>query len=85
MLRYKEIFLGSQCNNKCPYCPVCHKDVPQPDFNSLLDSLKKREDDNVDRDSAPVSSLDRGLKTPRPGFKMEDLEAERAGAKRTES
>ena len=47
MLRYKEIFLGSQCNNKCLYCPVCHKDVPQPDFNSLLDSLKKREDDNV--------------------------------------
>ena len=47
MLRYKEIFLGSQCNNKCLYCPVCHKDLPQPDLHSLLDSLKKREDDNV--------------------------------------
>jgi sulfatase maturation enzyme AslB (radical SAM superfamily) len=47
VLQYKEIFLGSQCNNKCLYCPVCHKDLPQPDLNSLLDSLKKREGDNV--------------------------------------
>ncbi len=47
MLRYKEIFLGSQCNNKCLYCPICHKDVPQPDLHSLLDSLGKKEDDNV--------------------------------------
>ena len=56
----------------------------EPD-DYYYEEVVKREDDNVDRDSAPVSSLDRGLKTPRPGFKMEDLEAERAGAKRTES
>jgi len=47
VLQYKEIFLGSQCNNKCLYCPICHKDLPQPDLHSLLDSLKKRESDNV--------------------------------------
>jgi len=47
VLQYKEIFLGSQCNNKCLYCSVCHKDLPQPDLHSLLDSLEKREGDNV--------------------------------------
>jgi sulfatase maturation enzyme AslB (radical SAM superfamily) len=47
MLQYKEIFLGSQCNNKCLYCPVCHRDLPSPDFNSLLSALNKKEGDNV--------------------------------------
>lgn len=47
MLRYKEIFLGNRCNNKCLYCPYRQKDFSQSDFNSVTTALKRGEEDGV--------------------------------------
>ena len=47
MLRYKEIFTGSQCNNKCLYCLYRRKESPQPDFKSVTSTLKQGEEDGV--------------------------------------
>jgi MoaA/NifB/PqqE/SkfB family radical SAM enzyme len=47
LLRYKEIFLGKRCNNKCLYCPYRQKDFSQPDFNSVTTALKRGEEDGV--------------------------------------
>ena len=47
MLRYKEIFLGNRCNNKCLYCPYRQKDFSQPDFNSVITALNRGEEDGI--------------------------------------
>lgn len=47
MLRYKNIFLGNQCNNKCLYCPYRHKESLQPDFNALITASEKGEEDSI--------------------------------------
>ena len=48
MIKYKEIFLGNgQCNNQCIYCSIRQKDASQPDFNTVLNSLKEKTGDNV--------------------------------------
>ncbi len=47
MLRYKNIFLGNQCNNKCLYCPYRQKDPVQLDFKTIIDALEGAEEDSV--------------------------------------
>jgi len=47
MIRYKKIFLGNRCNNKCLYCTYRHSDAPQPDFNSIIATLERGEEDSV--------------------------------------
>lgn len=47
MLRYKEIFLGNQCNNKCLYCLYRQKDFSHPDFKAVTTALKHGEEDGV--------------------------------------
>ena len=47
MLRYKEIFISDQCNNNCLYCPFRQKYSSQPDLNTIITSLKQKNDDNV--------------------------------------
>jgi len=48
LLKYKEIFLGNgSCNNKCLHCLIGQKDQSKPDFNVIVDSLEKRDADNV--------------------------------------
>ena len=48
MLKYKEIFLGNgSCNNKCLHCLIRQKDQSRPDLNVIVDSLEKRDADNV--------------------------------------
>lgn len=39
MLRYKEIFLGNQCDNKCLYCSYRYKDLSQPDTQTVISSI----------------------------------------------
>jgi MoaA/NifB/PqqE/SkfB family radical SAM enzyme len=47
LLKYKEIFLGNcSCNNKCLHCLI-KKDQQRPDLDSIIDSLEKRDTDNV--------------------------------------
>ncbi|OGW45131.1 MAG: hypothetical protein A2Y66_04855 [Nitrospirae bacterium RBG_13_41_22] len=47
MLRYKEIFISDQCNNNCLYCPFRQKYSSQPDLNTIIASLKQKNEDNV--------------------------------------
>lgn len=47
MLRYKEIFLGNRCNNKCLYCPYRHRELLQPDFDTLTTALERGEEDSI--------------------------------------
>ena len=47
LLRYKEIFLGNQCNNKCLYCLYRQKGFSRPDFNALTTDLKQGDEDGV--------------------------------------
>ncbi len=47
MLRYKEIFLGNQCNNKCLYCFYRQKDLPQPDVKAVSAEMKQGAEDGV--------------------------------------
>ncbi|MEW6570115.1 MAG: radical SAM protein [Nitrospirota bacterium] len=41
MLRYKEIFLGNRCNNKCLYCSHRHEEPSMPDFQQIVSSLRR--------------------------------------------
>jgi len=47
VIRYKEIFLGKQCNNKCLYCRYRLSDSEQPDFNAVATALEQSEEDSV--------------------------------------
>lgn len=47
MLRYKEIFISDQCNNNCLHCPFRQKYSSQPDLNTIITSLKQKNEDNV--------------------------------------
>ena len=47
MLKYKEIFLGNgSCNNKCLHCFI-RRDRQSPDLNTIVESLEKKDTDNV--------------------------------------
>lgn len=39
MLRYKNIFIGNQCNNKCLHCNYIHEDAQQPDLIEIFTSV----------------------------------------------
>jgi len=41
LLRYKEIFIGNQCNNRCLYCSYRQKDLLQPDYETIIASINK--------------------------------------------
>ncbi len=47
MLRYKEIFLGNRCNNKCLYCLYRRGNLLEPDFNTLTTDLKRGQEDSI--------------------------------------
>jgi len=47
LLRYKEIFLNNQCNNKCLYCSLRKKPPSQLDLNTIITSLEQKKEDNV--------------------------------------
>ena len=47
MLKYTEIFLGAQCNNKCLSCPSISKDEGTPDYNSIIASLNQKKNNSV--------------------------------------
>lgn len=41
MLKYKEIFLGTRCNNNCLYCAYRQNEKSEPDLNTIISSLNK--------------------------------------------
>jgi hypothetical protein len=47
LIRYKEIFLGGECNNSCLHCSAKHKTSPQNDFASIATAISKRETDSI--------------------------------------
>lgn len=47
MIRYKEIFLGKNCNNRCLYCRYRLSDSEQPDLNTVTASLEQAGEDSV--------------------------------------
>ena len=47
MLKYKEIFLGKDCNNKCLHCSYNQKDSAATEFSSVLNSVRQKEEDSV--------------------------------------
>lgn len=47
MLRYREIFLGGECNNACLHCSADHNTSPQNDFASIATVISRRETDSV--------------------------------------
>jgi hypothetical protein len=47
MLKYKEIFLGKDCNNKCLHCSYSGKDSDGIEFSSVLTSLREKQEDSV--------------------------------------
>jgi MoaA/NifB/PqqE/SkfB family radical SAM enzyme len=47
LIRYKETFLGKQCNNKCLYCRYRLSDSEQPDFNAVTTALEQTGEDSV--------------------------------------
>jgi MoaA/NifB/PqqE/SkfB family radical SAM enzyme len=47
MLKYKEIFLGKDCNNKCLHCSYNQKDSAGTEFSSVLNSLRDKQEDSV--------------------------------------
>ncbi len=47
MLKYKEIFLGNACNNRCLHCSYRGKDPSPPGLSTILDSLSRKEEDSV--------------------------------------
>ena len=47
MLKYKEIFLGKSCNNRCLHCSYRRKDTSSTDINTILHSLNQKKEENV--------------------------------------
>ena len=47
MLKYKEIFLGNACNNRCLHCSYRGKNPSPPGLSAILDSLSQKEEDSV--------------------------------------
>lgn len=50
MLRYKKIFVGKICNNRCRYCNYRGEDIREPDLNNLIDAIKDQKPDNSSYD-----------------------------------
>lgn len=42
MLRYKNIYIGNQCNNKCLHCPYRQQETSQPDLQKIIASLNDK-------------------------------------------
>jgi MoaA/NifB/PqqE/SkfB family radical SAM enzyme len=40
MLKYKEIFLGKDCNNRCVHCSYRRQAQSKPDINTIISSLQ---------------------------------------------
>jgi sulfatase maturation enzyme AslB (radical SAM superfamily) len=47
MLKYKNIFLGNSCNNRCLHCSYRQKDPSSTDINTILHSLNQKKEENV--------------------------------------
>jgi sulfatase maturation enzyme AslB (radical SAM superfamily) len=47
MLKYKKIFLGNSCNNRCLHCSYRQKDPSSTDINTILHSLNQKKEENV--------------------------------------
>ncbi|NWF51498.1 MAG: radical SAM protein [Nitrospirae bacterium] len=47
MIRYKELFLGPKCDNKCLFCYYRLGNYEQPDFNTINNLLGQTEHDSV--------------------------------------
>jgi sulfatase maturation enzyme AslB (radical SAM superfamily) len=47
MLKYKDIFLGNACNNRCLQCSYRGKNPSHIGLTAILDSLNKKEKDNI--------------------------------------
>lgn len=47
MIRYKEIFLGNQCNNNCLHCLFRQKDPVKPELQAVINALEQAKGDSV--------------------------------------
>lgn len=59
LLRYKNIFIGNKCNNKCLHCNYRHQETQQPDLSEIFATVN-------------IHCRKHSLTLPYPSFKKED-------------